>query len=110
MFFKESSGFVYGAMTSFSGFACGVILMVIQYYMPDVHQNSTLRSLYFKWIIVYGCGGLSVFGTLITAILCPMKICKRYLIIFQIFDICFMFGNLFIYFLINVVIEPIFQR
>ena len=76
-FFKESSGFVYGAMSSFSGAACGVVLMVIQYYMPDVHQNSTVSSLYFKWILVYGCGGLTIFGTLITTMLIPMDIGKR---------------------------------
>ena len=77
MFFKECSGFVYGAMSSFSGVACGVVLMVIQYYMPDIHQNSTVSSLYFKWILVYGCGGLAIFGTLTTTILIPMEIGKR---------------------------------
>ena len=76
-YYQESSGFVYGAMSSFCGVACGAVLMVIQYYMPNVHKNSAERSLYFKWILAYGCGGLAIFGILITIILIPMEIGRR---------------------------------
>ena len=73
----ETSGFVYGAMSFVDKVSCGAALMVVQQYMPDIPEGSTLKYDYFQWILVYGCGGAAIFGLLMIALLWPMKIGQR---------------------------------
>ena len=74
--FAEGSGFVYGAMSFVDKVSCGAALMLIQQHMPDTCL-ACHGSDYFQWVILYGCGGASIFGLILIAILWPLKIGQR---------------------------------
>ena len=73
----ETSGFVYGAMSFVDKVSCGGVLMLVQQYMPEIPEGSTLKYDYFQWILVYGCGGAALLGLLMIALLWPMTIGQR---------------------------------
>ena len=75
-YFLEASGFVYGFMSFLEKLSSGAAIMLIQQYMPST-EHSVEEILYFRWILVYGCGGAAIVGLVMVAILYPMKIGQR---------------------------------
>ena len=57
-------------------FSSGAAIMVIQLYTPET-DGSIHKIEFFKWGIVFVCGGAAIFGLLIIAVLWRMKIGKR---------------------------------
>ena len=57
--------------------SCGVAIMLIQNYGPTKLDPCVTNCEYFQYVLVYTCGGASVFGLIIIAILYPMKIGER---------------------------------
>ena len=61
-------------MSSVDNVSLGVTLMLIESVMP---QPVILHPDFFRWVLVYGCGGAAVLGLLLNQILWPMKIGQR---------------------------------
>ena len=80
---------MYGAMSFVDKVSCGVALMLIQSKMPDLSRfqddlpedEEPLSEPFFETVIVYWCGGAAIFGVIIMAILWPMKLGQRLVIL-----------------------------
>ena len=55
----------------------GVMVMLIQKLAPDVSTKSNTLSEYFRWVLVFGCGGSASCALIITLILCTMTLGKK---------------------------------
>ena len=77
MFWTESSAFVYGAMSFVDKLSCGIVLMLIQNYDPTDSNSCEPNCDYHKDVIVYTCGGASLLGLIIIAILYPITLGQR---------------------------------
>ena len=73
----ESSAFVYGTMTFVDRVSCGAAFIAIQNGAPIKLDPCEDNCDYFQWVLVSTCGGASVLGLLVIAVLYPMTIGKR---------------------------------
>ena len=73
----EGSSFVYGFTTFVDVITIGSTVMLLQYYMPDIPEDPTIKVDYFRWVLSSCCGKTSIFGLIMIAILGPMKIGQR---------------------------------
>ena len=55
----------------------GVMVMLIQKLAPDVSTKSNTLSEYFRWVLVFGCGGSAICALIVTLILCTMTLGER---------------------------------
>ena len=57
--------------------SCGAALIIIQNETPIELDPCEVNCDYFKWVLVSTCGGASVFGLLVIAVLYPMIVGQR---------------------------------
>ena len=57
--------------------AVGIVIMLVQEFMPELSNVKDNSVEYFKWILAFGCGGMFIFSLIILAILLPQKIGRR---------------------------------
>ena len=57
---------------------CGIALMAIQSFAPTELDPCITNCDFFRSAIAYTCGGASVFGLVIIAVMWPMTIGERY--------------------------------
>ena len=74
----ESSGFVYGTMDMFDKIVTGVAIVLVQKFMPDLPDPIDVSTLYFKWILSFGLGGIFIFSIILWVLLMPQNIGQRY--------------------------------
>ena len=78
IYFVESSGFVYGAMSFVEKIAVGIAVVLVQIFMPNLPKENQVSIVYFKWILSFGCGGVFLFSLVLLTILMHINIGHRY--------------------------------
>ena len=76
-FILEGSGFVYGFLSLTERVFTGGMIMLIQILAPGVSTKYNTLSEYFRWVLVFGCGGSAICALIVTLILCTMTLGKR---------------------------------
>ena len=78
IYFIESGGFVYGTLSFVEKIFVGIVVILLQEFMPVLPKENKESIAYFKWILSYVCGGGFLFSFILLVILMPMKIGHRY--------------------------------
>lgn len=71
--FKDTSGFVYGAMGFVDRLLVGITIMAIQTYCPPIPKESVLEIDYFRWVLVFVNGGFLCVAIMLAA---ALLLCK----------------------------------
>ena len=65
----ESSSFVYGITGFADVITIGSTVMLLQYHMPEIPEDTSIKVDYFRWVLSGCCGGTSIFGLIIIYII-----------------------------------------
>ena len=65
----ENSGFVYGTIGFVEKIFVGIVILLVQNWMPNLSNDNATSVLFFKYILAFGLGGILIFSLILLAIL-----------------------------------------
>ena len=69
----ENSGFVYGTIGFVEKIFVGIVILLVQNWMPNLSNDNATSVLFFKYILAFGLGGILIFSLILLVILVPKK-------------------------------------
>ena len=75
--FIESSGFVYGTIGFVKNIFVGIVILLVQNWMPNLSNDNATSVLFFKYILAFGLGGILTFSVILLAIIVSQKLVTK---------------------------------
>ena len=75
--FIESSGFVYGTIGFVEKIFVGIVILLVQNWMPNLSNDNATSVFFFKYILAFGLGGILTFSVILLAIIVSQKLVTK---------------------------------